>query len=440
MKPLFIPFLVLLALATAGHARGAEFFVAPNGDNANPGTLAKPFAGIQRAQQAVNPGDTVYIRGGTYTMREDQIARSNRLWAYVILLDKSGLPGKRIHYAAYKNERPIFDFSQIKPAGRRVDAFYVSGSWIHLQGIEVVGVQVTIKTHTQSECFANDGSHNIYEQLSMHDGMAIGIYSVSGGDNLFLNCDAYRNYDPISEGGKGGNVDGFGCHPTAGSTGNIFRGCRAWFNSDDGFDCIGAHEAVTFENCWAFYNGYSPKFERLADGNGFKAGGYGGRPANELPKPIPRHIVRFCLAVRNKASGVYANHHPGGDDFINNTAYRNGSDFNMQGRLMDNRTEIPGVGHKLRNNLAYQGNASITNFDGTKCDSKNNSFDLKLTPTDKDFLSTDEAELTHPRQPNGDLPSIKFMHLAPGSGLIDKGVDIGVPFKGARPDLGAFER
>jgi hypothetical protein len=273
----------------------------------------------------------------------------------------------------------------------------------------------------------------------MHDGMAIGIYSLRGGDNLFLNCDAYRNHDPVSEDGRGGNVDGFGCHPTAGSTGNVFRGCRAWFNSDDGFDCINSHEAVTFEDCWAFYNGFSPKFESLGDGNGFKAGGYGHRPADEIPRPIPRHTVRFCLAVGNKASGIYANHHPGGDDFINNTAYRNAVVFNMLGRQADGPEDMPGTGHKLRNNLAYQGHSLIENINRAKCDTANDSFDMSIAVSDKDFLSTDESELTAPRQPNGDLPVMKFLHLAPGSALINRGVDSGFKFNGSRPDLGAFE-
>ena len=41
----------------------------------------------------------------------------------------------------------------------------------------------------------------------MHDGMAIGFYLVRGSNNLVLNCDAYNNYDPVSENGTGGNVD-----------------------------------------------------------------------------------------------------------------------------------------------------------------------------------------------------------------------------------------
>ncbi|QOV90777.1 right-handed parallel beta-helix repeat-containing protein [Humisphaera borealis] len=429
---------VLLLLASSASA--AEFFVAPDGHDDNPGTLDKPFATIQQSQKAVAPGDTVHIRGGTYAMTEQQIARKEKIWAYVTHLDKSGLPGKPITYAAYKDEKPVFDYSAVKPQGMRIDAFYVPASWIHLKGLEVVGVQATLKTHSQSIGFANDGSNNIYERLSIHDGQAIGIYSVRGSNNLFLNCDAYRNWDYTSEDGKGGNVDGFGCHPTKGSTGNVFRGCRAWFNSDDGYDCISAHEAVTFENCWAMYNGYSSERKSLADGNGFKAGGFATLPADRLPKPIPRHTVRFCLAVGNKASGFYANHQPGGGDWFNNSAYRNGANFNMLCRLADNRTDVDGYGQKLRNNVGYKGRRELTKFDAAKSDSANNSFDLKLVLTDKDFSGLNEEQLVLPRNADGSLPLVDFMRPSDDSQLIDKGVANGFPFKGAAPDLGAFER
>jgi hypothetical protein len=44
-----------------------------------------------------------------------------------------------------------------------------------------------------------------------------------------------------------------------------------------------------------------------------------------------------------------------------------------------------------------------------------------------------------PRKANGSLPDVQFGHLAPGSGLIDKGVNVGLPYNGAAPDLGPFE-
>jgi len=429
---------ILLLSTYLSHAANT-YYVAPDGSDTNPGTQASPFATIQRAQSAVSPGDTVYIRGGLYHMSESQITRTEHIYACVTFLDKSGSKGKYINYFAYPGEKPVFDYTAIKPANQRVAAFYVTGSWIHLKGFEVTGVQVTIKTHTQSECFENHGSNNIYEQLSMHDGMAIGFYLLSGSNNLILNCDAYRNWDFFSENGRGGNTDGFGCHPSAGSSGNIFRGCRAWFNSDDGYDVINSHESTVFENCWAFYNGFTPQFNSEGDGNGFKGGGFGNRPADQVPNPVPQTTVRFCLAVHNKANGFYSNHHINGSFWYNNTAYRNHVNFNMLNRLPDNVTDVPGYKHVMRNNLGYQGDQEVTNLDNTQCDLKNNYFDLQLTATDADFLSLDETQLTAPRQADGSLPNITFLHLKPTSQFVDKGADIGFPFSGKAPDPGAFE-
>lgn len=417
----------------------AEVYIAPDGSDSNDGTIDRPFATIQRAQHAVEPGDTVYLRGGTYTPTEEQIARFERIWAYVHYLDKSGEPGARINYWAYPGERPVFNFSLIKPENLRVTAFFVKGSWLHIKGLEVTGVQVTILTHTQSECFENQGSHNIFEQLSMHDNQAIGIYLVRGSDNLVLNCDAYNNWDYTSQNGRGGNVDGFGGHLRAGGTNNVFRGCRAWFNSDDGFDAINSAEAVIFENCWAFYNGFSTSFQSLGDGNGFKSGGHAGTAVENLPDPIPRHVTRYCLAVRNKANGFYANHHIGALAWFHNTAYRNPVNYNMLCRLEDNATDVPGYAQTMKNNLGYQGGTEVANLapEGNRVGF--NYFTLPVTVTDEDFLSLDESLLTQPRQANGDLPEVAFARLAPGSDLIDQGADLGDPYHGEAPDLGAFE-
>ena len=49
------------------------------------------------------------------------------------------------------------------------------------------------------------------------------------------------------------------------------------------------------------------------------------------------------------------------------------------------------------------------------------------------------AAAVGPRQADGSLPSIDFLKLASGSHLVDAGVDVGLPFNGAAPDLGWFE-
>jgi len=83
------------------------------------------------------------------------------------------------------------------------------------------------------------GNNNIIEQCASHHnqdaGIVIGINSSRAGtglNNLILNCDSYMNYDPATNGG----MRWFGAKENTGGTGNIFRGCRAWENSDDGFD------------------------------------------------------------------------------------------------------------------------------------------------------------------------------------------------------------
>jgi hypothetical protein len=430
-------FLLLCVSQTTSPA--AEYFVAPTGDDASAGTLAAPFATVQRAQQAVAPGDTVWLRGGDYRPTESQITRRERGQAHVIVLAKSGTEPAPIRYWAYRDEKPIFDFSAVKPADLRVTACFVSGSWLHLKGLTFTGVQVTILGHTQSICFANEGDHNVYEQLTMRDGQAIGFWLGRGSHNLVLNCDAFQNHDYTSENKLGGNVDGFGFHVPKGSVGNVFRGCRAWCNSDDGFDFINTAESVTAENCWAFYNGFDAKFQSLGDGNGFKAGGYARALPPKLPTPIPRHLVRQCLAVRNKASGFYANHQPGGNDWLNNSAYGNRVNFNLLGRQLDAVDDLPGYGHKMRNNLGFKGKTELANLNAEASDVAGNYFNLPIEITKDDFAGLDEADLIKPRQPNGDLPVIAFMHLAQGSKLIDRGTDLGLPFSGQAPDLGAFE-
>lgn len=434
-----IPKTFSVALLLCWTTSAAEFHVSPTGDDGGPGSAERPFAGIGRAQQAVSPGDTVWIHGGTYRMTEAMIAKREGMWAHVIHLHKSGAAGKPIRYRAAAGQRPIFDFSAVKPAGMRVHAFQVTGSHLVLQGIEVCGVQVTMTGHTQSVCFSNTGSHNVFERLVMRDGMGIGFYLSRGKNNLILNCDAWNNHDPVSGNRQGGNVDGFGAHPRSGDTGNVFRGCRAWFNADDGYDCISAGESVRFEGCWAFNNGFAPDGKGLADGNGFKAGGYGSTPMGRLPRTIPRHVVIRCLAAGNKANGFYANHHPGGGDWVHNTGFANRrSNFNFLCREPGSFRDVPGFGHVIRNNLGFRSRREVSDLDPAACEMAGNLFGGEDLDS-RDFLGVDPASLTTPRQPDGSLPEIPFMRPAPGGRVVDRGVPLDEPFEGRAPDPGAYE-
>jgi hypothetical protein len=93
----------------------------------------------------------------------------------------------------------------------------------------------------------------------------------------------------------------------------------------------------------------------------------------------------------------------------------------------------------LKNNLGYKGRTEVSNIDTAACTLAANSFGMDLDLSDKDFESLDQNELVAARQPNGDLPAVPFMKLTADSKAIDRGVDTGLPFTGAAPDLGAFE-
>ena len=433
----FIAMGALLLLARVAPA-ATTFFVATNGLDANTGTSNSPFATITRAQTAAASGDTVYLRGGTYFLADANLTATNNPWAIVNNITKSG-----VSYFAYPGERPVFDFSAVQPVGYRVTAFLVTASDCVFKGFDVVGVKVTVTGgNTQSECFRiTGGNRNRFEQLAMHDGMGIGWYLTSGQSNLVLNCDAYNNrgLDSFSL----GNIDGFGAHPTSTSgTGNVFRGCRAWFNSDDGYDCINAKALVTFDNCWAFFNGYFTNFaSSTGDGNGFKSGGYGVNGSTTPPVPAPRHVTKFCLSVRNRASGFYANHHTGGLDWFSNTAHSNSVNFNMLCNLdaTASSNDVPGFDHVMKNNLGYKARSTEVSNLGATNDVTFNYFTLPVTVANSDFASINESVLTLPRQTNGDLPYIGFAQLVGTSDLVNAGTNVGYAFTGSAPDLGAFE-
>ena len=413
---------IACALFAPGLAHAATFFVAPNGSDQSPGTQERPFATMAKGQAASGPGDTVYFRAGTYRYSSSTAADG-------VVLSKSGQSGRPILYAAYEAEKPVFDFAGMT-ARARITGIRVSASYIHLRGLEIKGVPQRINTANESWGVYNLGNNNKYEQLDIHHIAGPGLFIGNGSNNLVLNCDSHDNYDPLSKAGPGENADGFGCHGNG--TNNVFRGCRAWWNTDDGYDFISAKGVCIVESSWAFYNGYMPgTFNAKRNGNGFKAGGY-GTDLSKVPPTPPRHTVRHCLAFRNLAAGFYANHHPIGGDWYNNTGYKNARDFDMLVLEQGGRST-----HKMRNNVGLGSSKLVANWKGG--DDAGNAWTLRLSVTEADFQSIDMKGVEGPRRPDGSLPDLPFMKLRPGSELIDRGQNVGLKFNGAAPDIGWFE-
>ncbi|HEY5037729.1 MAG TPA: pectate lyase, partial [bacterium] len=225
----------------------ATYYLSPTGSDTNNGSAGAPLATIMMAQSIAASGDTVIINAGTYTVPVS-ISLVSGVWAIVNNINKNG-----ITYQAAPGTRPVFDFSGVTDPGLRIVAFWVTATGVTFQGFDVIGVRETITgVNNQSVGMFGWGSKNCtWNQVHVHDGECVGFYfqKVSS-NNLVYQCDSYNNagIDSFSY----GNADGFGCHPSPGGTGNVFREDRAWNNSDDGYDCINSSEVVVFDHCWSY--------------------------------------------------------------------------------------------------------------------------------------------------------------------------------------------
>jgi hypothetical protein len=215
-------------------------------------------------------------------------------------------------------------------------------------------------------------------------------------------------------------ADGFGPKQTQGP-GNKFIGCRSWENSDDGYDAFDSTEIVTFDGCWAFRNGVDVwNYGGFAgNGNGFKAGGNSAQ-AN--------HKLTNCVAFGNPSKGFDQNNNTGGITIYNCTSYNNGINFGLGGALN------AGQMHVLKNNISLGAAADISN-----ATQSNNSWLSGFSVSAADFVSLDLTPATSARVADGTLPRLDLFRLKPGSALINAGVNVGLPYLGSAPDLGAFE-
>jgi hypothetical protein len=248
------------------------------------------------------------------------------------------------------------------------------------------------------------------------------------GDNLVLNCDFHDNQDPYTSGDPYGNADGLEITYIPEGMTNVVRGCRFWWNTDDGIDLIDNASAVVVESSWAWYNGFIPDtFEPGGNGNGFKLG---GATADYYDTTL--RTVANCVAFGNLANGFDQNGATFQLELFSDTSYANtGTGFCVD--------QVAGIAHVLRNNVSWDNDtAELAIEDAAVHD--HNSWNGAVTVASDDFAGLDESQLAGARKADGSLPDIAFLHLAPGSDLIDSGVDVGLEYLGAAPDLGAFER
>lgn len=136
MKPATpIYWFAIAVLLSEAISSAQPYYVSPSGDDANPGTLGKPFATLQRAQLAVRqkPGD-VFLRGGTYYLSD----------TLVFTAQDSGSQATPVVFQNYQDEKPVISgglkldnldwqpytngiFQAEVPANLRTEEIFVNG-------------------------------------------------------------------------------------------------------------------------------------------------------------------------------------------------------------------------------------------------------------------------------------------------------------------------
>ncbi|MCM1042625.1 MAG: hypothetical protein NC350_00205, partial [Corallococcus sp.] len=315
-------------------------------------TLLNDFNSV--GNRKLSAGDTVYVQPGIYKLSERIIISASGLYNNSIKIVNAAYDANSGYTGADK--RVVLDFSDME-FNNQARGVSLYGDYIYWYGIDV--------------CGAGDngmyiaGSYNTVEYCEFYNNRDTGLQIGREASeqlfvkewpsyNLIKNCTSHNNYDNET---YGENADGFAAKLTVGY-GNVFDGCIAYRNSDDGWDLYAKSDsgnigAVIIYNCVAFENGFleytQQQFNKLfpkwnkeysesqentlglasyttrdGDGNGFKLGG----------SIMEGDVIMYnCLSYGNRMHGVTDNSNPGVISLMGVTSYNNSAEIDQNGKI-----------------------------------------------------------------------------------------------------------
>ena len=437
-----------LALALSPLAYASTYYASPNG-NGNGNSYATPCSFSEGLKKLSLPGDTLYLLGGQYNLGNTKLPSiSGDATANIVI---SGYPG----------ELAILDF-RTTSYGTRGLQLTTNNRYIHIKDL-------TLRYSGKNNLY-NEGSYCTFERLDIYGSSDTGCQMKKGGNNLIKNVDSHDNFDykqmRTGENGEeladfGGNADGFADKQFTGP-GNHYVGCRAWNNSDDGWDfyqrVTDGNETI-IEDCICFQNGPTSynmtnhpryntdrswfdnrngttitdrygntititmaQYPNLGNGNGFKLGG---------AKTAHNVLIHHCLSIGNTVKGFDQNSDGGVMKVYNNTALLNGQNYGFY------NTECGTL--YIRNCVSISSLSENQLTVQRVVADDHNSWSAGFSCTAADFQSMDTSLTLYPRQADGELAITPLMRLQTNSSLIDAGVNVSLPFCNTAPDLGCYE-
>ena len=453
IKSIHTGLISLLAGILSFPVYATNYYASPSGkgDGTN---VDKPTSFANGLKKLSAPGDTLYLLSGQYDLQTIDIKNLNGTAEQRIVI--SGLEGVNSE-GSYD---AILDF-RTTAYGKRGIQVANSCSYIHIKNMTL--------RYSGKNNLINYGSHNLFENLDIYGSADTGCQMKEGGNNIIKHVDSHDNFDyELDKSGNltqcdfGGNADGFADKQFS-ANGNHYIGCRAWNNSDDGWDFFQrvSNSQTVMEQCVCYANGPAsynmkdhPRYEtdkawfdqfkngrtvidadgnevyvtleeypNMGNGNGFKLGGDNtGHNA----------LVHHCLAVSNTVKGFDQNNDAGTLYLYNNSAYDNGFDYGF-GR--DNGCRL-----YIQNCISFRSRGTNGFHPNVVQISTNNTWNSGFSVSADDFVSLDKSLILANRQADGSLPAEVFMALKEGSALVDAGTPIkGITYSGTAPDLGWFE-
>lgn len=179
---LLFPFFWLcaaLSLLRPIDAQGTTYYVATTGNDSNPGTVNQPFMTFKKGISLLQPGDTLFIRAGTYTERMDFQSPVQKTGTASAWIKIAGYPGETV---TFQVTDPVENsYGPIKIRG--ASAYFIFENMI-LDGVNA--------THG-SRWMIRDGNHHfILRNLRIKNFKGSGLL-IDGNDIQVINCKIHDN-------------------------------------------------------------------------------------------------------------------------------------------------------------------------------------------------------------------------------------------------------
>jgi len=170
------------------------YHVSPSGSSSADGSAAHPWSldyAVTGAGGHIQPGDTVWLRAGTYKGK--------------FVATVAGASGKPVVFRQYPGERATIDVANSTSTTARGDAFTVKGQWTVWWGFELMDSDQNRYSNTRPNMIVNSASNTKYINLVVHDG-GIGMYTYASYSNVEVIGSLFYNNGWQGTSGGGGHA------------------------------------------------------------------------------------------------------------------------------------------------------------------------------------------------------------------------------------------